>query len=142
MVNDELAIRDLVARYADAVNRRDEAAWRATWAPDGCWQLRGQPVEGQDNVVALWSSLMGSLPFVVQLVHSGTVTVENDSAAGTWYLSEFMQTADGPRSSIGVYRDTYARVAGEWRFLVRRYDLLYSGPPDLSGNTFPFPADG
>ena len=33
-VQDELAIRQLIARYSDAVNRYDAEAWAATWAPD------------------------------------------------------------------------------------------------------------
>ena len=33
-VADELAIRELVARYADAVARRDDDAWAATWTED------------------------------------------------------------------------------------------------------------
>ena len=32
---DQLAIRSLVARYCDAVNRYDAVAWAATWAQDG-----------------------------------------------------------------------------------------------------------
>ena len=140
-MNDEQAIRDLVARYADAVNRRDESAWRDTWATEGKWDLRGQLVEGRDAVVKLWATLMAGLPFVVQLVHSGTVTIAGDSGSGTWYLTELMRTADGGgRLSVGMYRDTYVRSNGEWRFLLRRYDLLYAGPPDLSGDVFPSPA--
>ena len=30
--DDDLAIRDLAARYIDAVNRDDTPAWAATWA--------------------------------------------------------------------------------------------------------------
>jgi ketosteroid isomerase-like protein len=42
-VEDELAIRALVARYADAVCRRDPDAWAATWAEDCKWDLGGGP---------------------------------------------------------------------------------------------------
>ena len=34
---DELAIRGLIARYCDAVNRYDSDAWAGTWANDGRW---------------------------------------------------------------------------------------------------------
>ena len=40
-VQDELAIRALVARYADAACRRDPDAWAATWAEDCRWDLGG-----------------------------------------------------------------------------------------------------
>lgn len=140
-MNDDQSIRDLVARYADAVNRRDEQAWRDTWASDGEWILGGQATRGRDAVVGLWARLMGSLPFVVQLVHSGTVAVDAESATGRWYLTELMKTADGAgRLSVAVYRDTYARIGGNWCFTSRQHDPLYSGPPDLSGDSFAFPA--
>ena len=41
-LEDEQSIHRLVSRYADAVNRRDEDAWRATWADDGVWYLPGR----------------------------------------------------------------------------------------------------
>ena len=141
MSQDDASIRDLVARYADAVNRRDREAWAATWNEDSEWNLRGQPIKGRDAIVGLWSNLMGSLPFVVQLIHSGTVEVKGDTATGRWYLTEYMTTAEGQgRMGVGVYRDVYSRTGGTWRFAVRRYDLLYNGPTDLSGETSPFPA--
>ena len=40
---DELAIRGLLARYGDAVCRRDPQAWIATWAPDCTWDLGRRP---------------------------------------------------------------------------------------------------
>ena len=37
-IEDELALRNLMGRYTDAVNRRDADAWIATWAEDGVWR--------------------------------------------------------------------------------------------------------
>ena len=48
---DELAIRHLVAAYADAVNRRDGPLWASTWADDGVWDLMGNEITGKDAVV-------------------------------------------------------------------------------------------
>ena len=42
-LEDELALRNLMARYVDAVNRYDADAWIATWAEDGVWNLLGNP---------------------------------------------------------------------------------------------------
>ena len=140
---DEAEIRDLVARYADAVNRRDEAAWGATWAKDGEWDLSGRPASGRDAVVALWSQLMGGIPWVNQIVYFGLVDVDGAAATGRWYLAEFMKLPDGTgRQMIGVYRDQYVKEDGAWKFAKRRMDPVYSGPPDLSGDAMPFPAEG
>ena len=140
--DDELAIRNLVARYADAVNRRDEALWRSTWAADGEWLILGYQPHGRDEVVALWRELMGAFSFVLQLIHSGNVDIGDDRATGRWYMSEVWKRADGTAGlTVGVYQDFYAHAEGEWRFSRRRIDLLYMGPPDLSAEPIPLPKD-
>lgn len=139
---DELAIRNLVARYADAVGRRDEKAWAETWTEDGEWHVLGQPAQGRDKVVALWNQLMGGLPFVVQLPSGGIIEIDGDHGRGRWYITEHGRMADGTgMMNIGHYRDDYRRVDGAWYFARRRFDALYMGPPDLSAEPRPLPAD-
>ena len=141
-VADELEIRNLVARYSDAVNRRDAASWGPTWAEAGEWHLMGNARQGRETIVALWQNLMQNFPFVMQLVHSGTVEVNGDSGTGRWYLTEISRGADGtPGSSIGVYHDRYVREEGAWVFERRRFDILYMGAPDLTGQLLPFPTE-
>ena len=53
-VSDELAIRNLVARYSDGVNRRDGAIWSDTWAADSEWLLMGNPTRGREAILALY----------------------------------------------------------------------------------------
>jgi hypothetical protein len=45
---DELRIGELVARYADAVNRADADQWKGTWAEQAQWHLRTTAVTGRD----------------------------------------------------------------------------------------------
>ena len=47
-VADELEIRNLVARYSDAVLRFDSETWLATWAQEGEWELLGERSRGQE----------------------------------------------------------------------------------------------
>jgi hypothetical protein len=139
---DELAIRSLVARYADAVNRRDEDAWRSTWTEDGEWHVLGKSTAGREDVVALWCELMGSFGFVLQLIHSGTIELDGDRATGRWYLSEIWKRPDDSAGlSVGVYHDHYERGGAGWLFARRRFDFLYMGPSDLSAAPIPFPTD-
>ena len=138
--HDEAAVRELVARYADAVNRRSAEDWSGTWATDAEWNLAGQAVVGRDEIVSLWSQLMSGFSWLVQLVYTGTVNVDGDRATARWYLSELSLRKDGSRGLvIGVYHDECRRSDGEWRFAKRRFDVLYTGPPDLSGQALPFP---
>jgi ketosteroid isomerase-like protein len=139
-VADELAIRNLVARYADAVTRRDEAAWTATWAKDGEWWMMGSPTRGREDVVALWRTLTGPLAFVIQIPTTGLIELRGDCAVGRWYITEHIRGGDGSAMLIlGVYHDRYRREDGEWVFETRRFDPLYMGPPDLSAEARPFP---
>jgi uncharacterized protein (TIGR02246 family) len=141
---DELAIRDLVARYADAVCRRDQEAWGATWAEDGIWQLPGAPrTEGRAAIVALWAGAMAGFPFVVQLMHSGVLSIDGTRASGRWYLQEYLKFKDGNgMHNVGCYQDRYVKRDGLWLFAERHYAVLYNdeGRGDMSGTASEFPA--
>ncbi|MBT4160740.1 MAG: nuclear transport factor 2 family protein [Gammaproteobacteria bacterium] len=128
MVEDELAIRHLVAAYADGVNRRDQELWASTWSESSSWTLPGTTVEGKEAVVGLWVAAMGGLEFVVQLVHQGTLEINGDKATGRWYLTEHLraQGASDTRTSVGTYKDEYVRENGSWLFANRVYEVLYS----------------
>ena len=136
----ELAIRNLVARYSDAVARRNEADWGATWAPDGEWHIMGKARRGREDVVKFWLQLMETVPFVVQVPSFGTVSIDGDRATGRFYVTEYGKTVDERQTlTLGVYHDQYKTVDGEWMFARRRFDVLYMGPPDLTGMIIPFP---
>ena len=141
-IADELAIRDLVNRYSDAVVRRDAKAWGDTWSDNGEWHILGNAICGRDEIVARWQTLMGGLPFVLQQPSGGIIEFKNDTATGRWYINEYGFPAKGPGMlTLGVYHDQYARENDHWRFSRRRFDVLYMGAPDLSAPTHAFPDD-
>ena len=130
---DELAIRDLNARYIDAVNRYSADDWSATWAEDASWDLLGHEVE------ATWQGAMGSFEFALMMLNSGTLQVDGQRATGRWYLTEHLKPKDGDANMVlGVYDDEYSCESGSWLFTRRRYRILYQGAPDLSGNYNPY----
>jgi ketosteroid isomerase-like protein len=132
---DELALRNLMGRYIDAVNRNDAEAWIATWAENSTWNLLGNPVTGRDHILALWQQMMGNFEFVLMLPSSSVFDITGDTASGHWYLHEYARDLQGTGSTIiSRYRDTYAKHNGNWLFTSRAYDFLYNGPADLSGS--------
>jgi hypothetical protein len=144
----DLEIRDLAARYCDAVNRRDEAAWRATWASDSEWQLMGITKSGRDEIVAFWLEVMGTIPFVLQLPSFGVIDFPRspdpkspDTATGRWYINELTnRPSKGTALTIGVYHDHYVHEENAWRFARRSFDVLYrGGESDLTGTFTPPP---
>ena len=134
-LEDEIALRNLMSRYVDAVNRKDGEAWSATWAEDGVWNLLGNPVSGRDNILALWQQMMGSFEFALMMPSSCLFEVTGDSASGHWYLHEYTRDQEGNGSTIlSRYIDTYTRRNGQWLFQSRDYSFIYNGPADMSGS--------
>ena len=138
LMEDELALRNLMGRYTDTVNRVDADAWIATWAEDGVWNLLGNPVSGRDNILALWKQMMSSFEFALMLPSSCLFDVDGDTASGHWYLHEYTRDPEGNASTVlSRYLDTYTRQGGQWLFQSRDYSFIYNGPADLSGSYTP-----
>jgi ketosteroid isomerase-like protein len=136
---DELAIRSLVARYIDAVNRYNQQDWAATWSETATWNLMGMEVVGREAIVSLWSGAMGSFDFAIMMLNSGTLDIDGDTATGRWYITEHTKPSDGdPAVVLGVYDDRYVKEDGAWVFAGRHYNVMYQGPADYSGNYQPY----
>ena len=134
-IEDELGLRNLMARYVDAVNRYDPEAWIDTWAQDSSWNLLGNPVVGRDNILALWQQMMATFEYALLLPSSCLFDVDGDTASGHWYLHEYSRDLEGNRSTIvSRYDDTYVKQDGRWLFASREYAFIYNGPPDFSGD--------
>ncbi len=134
-VADELALRELMSRYVDAVQRRDVEAWAATWDANGSWNLVGTEVSGKTAVVALWQQMMAGFEFALMLPSSCLFHIDGDHASGQWYLQEYTRDLDGNASSIvSRYLDTYTKRDGQWLYLSRQCELIYHGATDLSGS--------
>jgi uncharacterized protein (TIGR02246 family) len=137
-IEDELALRNLMGRYADAVNRVDADAWIATWAEDGIWNLLGNPVSGRDNILALWKQMMSSFEFALMMPSSCVFEVSGETASGHWYLHEYTRDPEGNASTVlSRYVDTYVKQDGQWLYQSRDYGFIYNGASDLSGSYTP-----
>ena len=140
-LRDELAIRDLVARYSEAVDRRDEKASAETWAEDGIWNVGPSHATGREAVVKTWSGLMELFRFVTQMPQSGFIELDGNHARGTWQVMELGGPHQGdPSCTLGVYDDRYRRTDAGWRFAERSFHFVYMGPPDLSGRLIGHPS--
>ena len=112
------------------------------WAEDGEWEVLGQTSRGREAVTSRLRELVGGLEFVVQIASGGIVEVRGDRATGYWQITEHGRFVGGnPLLTLGVYRDHYVRVEGEWRFSRRGFHGIYVGPPDMSAKATPPPVD-
>lgn len=132
-------IRNLVARAADGVCRRDTALWAGTWSRDGVWALFDSEIVGRDEIRERWVKGMAKYSNVNLLVFNGQVFLDGaDDGHGTWYILEVNRTVEGETSMmIGVYDDRYVRTDEGWRFARRQYHKTYLGPVDPGEMTLP-----
>ncbi|MGL6290498.1 MAG: nuclear transport factor 2 family protein [Silanimonas sp.] len=136
MHDDRWAIFDLVARFDDAVNRRDAAEFRALWAEDAVWEI-GEPrpmrVEGAATIADTWLGMVKATQWLFRGSFTGVVSIEDDTATGRWPCAETGVFADGtPYDNRSIYRDTYVKRDGRWLILSRHYTYLW-----LSGERLP-----
>jgi uncharacterized protein (TIGR02246 family) len=139
--DDQLAIRDLTARFTDAVNRRDTQALAATFAEDGEWHVPGVPtVVGRAAIAEHLGGLLKNFQRLIQLTHSGHIDVSGNTAAAAWYLTEAAADAAGNAFDFtGVYTDALVRTTEGWRFRERSFAFLYRSKSTSTGKWYDHP---
>jgi ketosteroid isomerase-like protein len=138
---DELAIRNLAARFTDAVSKRDFDTWRSLWTDDCHWYIGNRAVDGADNAVAFVSAAMERYSWFLMMSLSGQVFESDGEVRGIWYVLEYQGTPTEITQIFGTYEDGYARVDGEWKFARRVFQSSYRGPL-APGQTAPVIAGG
>jgi ketosteroid isomerase-like protein len=82
-LEDEAAIRDLAARFADAATRADYETIRSLFTPDAVFTI-GEPFavtcKGIDQIVAHIRKLRDGKDFFVEFVHSGLIQLDGNTA--------------------------------------------------------------
>ena len=146
LIADELAVRALLDRYTDAVNRRDWDAYRACWTDDAVWELHApvnQRKEGIDAIMAEVQHAVGAMDFFFQMPHAVVVTLDGDRATARVSLQEVGRAREGAEPLPGatgmtiyaMYHDEVVRVGGAWRFKQRTYDVASFAPHGPEGDT-------
>ncbi len=147
-LQDEAAIRDATARFAESIMRRDLTAFRALWTRDGEWTIGGtdtQPFErraaGADDVVALLDGLWQGNDHFVHFAVQGSIEIDGDEARTSCVCHE---SASGPGRyyrTHGVWSDRLRREGGTWLFTSRSYRYLWLDMSPFTGDTFPLRAE-
>ncbi|MCV7281772.1 nuclear transport factor 2 family protein [Mycolicibacterium flavescens] len=145
-MHDELAVRRVIEGYADAVTRRDSAAYGAMYAPDAVW-IVGPPIDrrvsGRDAIVAELSGEIARLDFFVFTAANIVVHVDGDTATSRSTVHEVGRAAEGAPPGIpamevrALYEDELRRDGDGWVFTTRRYSVLYLDTTVPVGQAFP-----
>lgn len=119
---DRLAIRELIERYSDAVNRVDAESWAATWSSDAVWIFRSARIEGRDAIVKTWVAAMAGYRGVMFMGFPGPIRVNGDTAEVVTHTLEGLEPLEGPsRFQAGQYLDRLVLENGEWKFAERAF---------------------
>jgi ketosteroid isomerase-like protein len=131
-------IRQLAARYAVAVDRRDLDTLVTLFVPD----VRvGRLGTGRDALRASFDESLRAIG--VSVLHVGTHVidlVDADHATGTVYCKGEIQDGDRWIHQAIVYDDEYRRVDGTWCFVRRVHRLFYGAEVGVNPLGLP-PAD-
>jgi ketosteroid isomerase-like protein len=129
----ECAIRQLHARFIDAVWRKDADAFAQCFAEQGEWKIATLHMRGRAEIGGTFAKLLGACERVFPILNTPILDIGADSVTGRIYCTEFAKMKDGSSAmTIGIYYDRYVEEQGRWRFQWRHWALHYRGPADLS----------
>ncbi len=134
---DEVALRGLVAAYADVVNRRTWNEFTDLFVADASitLDLRSAPMmqfTGPREIGDFIAGALDQYPFFEFVALNVRVALrvggdENRAALRT-FMCELRQDHDGhPSRAFGVYQDDVRRVEDAWRFARRHYQSMGRG---------------
>jgi uncharacterized protein (TIGR02246 family) len=128
------AIRDLHARYTDAVWRKDFSAFGQCFTPSAQWRIGGLDLRGRPQIEAAIEKILGNFRRVLITFQAPIVHVADDDVTARTYIQEQVARVDGTMNiCIGRYYERFMFDEGRWRFSWRLFQRHYSGPPDFSG---------
>lgn len=126
-------IRQLHARFIDAVWRKDAEAFGECFAEQAEWKIAGMHFRGRTEIGATFGKLMAACARVQIIMGLPILDVGQGTAAARVNVTELAKMTDGSSAmTLGVYYDRYVEEGGRWRFQWRHFSLHYRGPIDLS----------
>src|SRR5579859_7611840 len=140
----ETGIRQLHARYTDAVWRHDYDAFARCFTEHGEWRISGRVFSGRARIREAIEQILSRLNRVLISFGTPILTVGGDgTVTGRTYITERVVWKNGNTNiSIGRYYERFVDEGDGWRFAWRLFQLHYRGPPDLSGPFFENPDYG
>src|SRR4030095_15557802 len=133
-------IRQLHARYIDAVLRVDYDAFRACWTEDAEWRISGNVFRGRDEILGFFKRAMVNFHRVIMTFRTPLIELTDAGARTRIHVTENNGFKNGrPGASIGTYYEKLVQQDGQWLRSWALYQLHYMGPSDLTGDYFEQP---
>jgi hypothetical protein len=140
----ECQIRQLQARYADAVWRADYDAFGNCFMDDAEWRVGGRIMRGKAEILANIKRLRPMAHRILMTFRTPILDWPGGDTANTrTYVTEHNVFINGrPGASIGIYYERHVRVSGQWKFKWRLFQTHYVGTADVSGPLYTNPEWG
>lgn len=118
-VADELAIREVLARYCHTIDADDADAWVDCFTEDARWTAEGFELNGREEFRAWFATFREQVPLDTQvhLTLNERITVDGDEAdsVSTYLTARAFDGTPGVNST-GLYTDRVVRCDdGAWR---------------------------
>jgi hypothetical protein len=136
-IADRLEIEALRGEITDALMMGDYDRFAAQFTPEGVWRIPYIDVEfaSRQEIRAGVERLQGLWEYFVQTAHPGMIQLDDDTAVGRTYVSEFGRMRDGSSQlNYSVYHDRYQRTPDGWKFTERTYEVRYLDTTPLDGS--------
>jgi ketosteroid isomerase-like protein len=141
---DQLAIHNVIARYAWALDTGDVEGFVACFSSDGelVWDAFEQPQSWRgEHALRHFATFFRALPSSAGRQHHVSnivLTPDAEGIAARSYVAVALRQGDGPHALhvMGWYEDLFRQVNGNWQ-LARRVIRDWSGPilADFAGQT-------
>lgn len=131
----DCGVRQLQARFIDAVWRQDADDFAACWTHDGVWKIAGMEMHGREAIAEACGKLLGRCEKIQLILGPVILEAQGSGWIGRHQVIEYAKMHDGSGwMTIGVYHDHFAEEAGRMRFAHRHWAMQYRGPFDLSAS--------
>lgn len=129
----DFPIRQLHARFIDAVWRKDAEAFGQCFSRDGEWKIAGMHLRGREEVAETFARLLAACQRVQITSGAPLLDIVQGEVVARSNVTELAKMSDGSGAiTLGVYFDHYVEEEGAWRFAWRHWALHYRGPFDLA----------
>jgi uncharacterized protein (TIGR02246 family) len=134
----ESAIRQLHARYVDALWRKDPESFAALFATDAEWKIAGMHMRGRQQIREEFAKFMRHIDRTFMIIGTPIIDIVDGVVTSRTHVTENNRFADGrTASTVGIYYERFVEEDGRWKFKWRHWNLYYIGPPDLSAPFYP-----
>ena len=142
-LEDEGAIRNLAAAFADAATRNNMHELAEIWKQDGTLTI-GAPMlnvsKGIKEIIGFLSKLRGNKEFFVQLVNSGVIEVIGEEATAQWIIEEAAKGGDKYYRNYCVVSDRLEKIEGKWLIAERYFHYAHLDSSPFTGDSFELPS--